>query len=155
MRPKITTEDVAPTINQSIDMSSSIATEDIDHPNVDIVTDIDPNGQYIRDLDFMEEVVTFIVGKGGKFDPNPIIAGCNGQNLVIERGKPVKAKRKFLNTLINTVFSLDTQEYLDDNGLKQTKVETTHTPSLSIQLLVDPSGQKGMEWFANVQHGTY
>lgn len=155
-RPKITTENVAPTIEGTIDISSNIAMEDIDRPDIHVMSDGDPNSKYIRDLAFMEEQVTFIVAKTkDKNDPDPIISGCNGQNLIVELGKPVKAARKFLNSLINTVMDISTSEYIDEQGLKQTRISTLHSPSLQIQLMDDPSGQKGFDWFARAQHGIY
>lgn len=156
MRPKITTEDVAPSIQNTIDLSSEIAKEDIDRPDLYVMEDTDHNDKYFKDLAFMEEVVTFSVGKTkDKNEPNPIIAGCNGQSLVIERGKQIKAPRKFLNVLISQVFDIDTAEYIDQNGLKQTRLDTVHSPALPLQLYNDPSGQKGFDWFARAQQGMY
>jgi hypothetical protein len=159
-RPKITTQDVAPTINHDIDLSSNIATDDIERPDLAIATETsmtDPvTRKYVRDLAFMEEIVEFVVAKThDKNEPNPIIAGVNGIPKVIERGVRYKLPRKFLNALINTVTDTNTHEYLDQDGLKQTRIETITSPSLQIQLISDPSGQSGMQWFAQAQHGAY
>lgn len=155
-RSMIDTSDVAPTLQRSMDMPSTTATEDLDRDQIHVATDMDPNDKYIRDLAFMEEKVTFIVAKTrDKNEPNPIIAGCNGQSVVVERGKPIKEARKFLNSLINTTMDIDTYEYTDNDGLKQTRIETLHSPALQIQLIADPSGERGMSWFTRSQHGEY
>lgn len=159
-RPKITTQDVAPTVKHSVDLSSSIAAEDIERPDLAIATDTSLNDpvtkQYVKDLAFMEDVVEFVVAKShDKNEPDPLIAGVNGTNKIIQRGVKYRLPRKFLNAMINTFSDINTHEYIDSNGLSQTRVEMTTNPSLQIQLLVDPAGQEGMAWFARTQHGTY
>lgn len=157
-RPQITTEDVAPEIDADIDIASTIAKEDIERPDLAAVTDssiTDPvTLKYIQDLAFMEEEVTFVVAKTkDKNEPNPILAGNNGNTKPISLGVVVKMARKFLDSIINTVTETSTQEYMDDAGLKQTRILTHSTPSLSIQIIDDPSMLKGREWFAARQYG--
>lgn len=156
-RPKITTSDVAPTFQATVDAHASIATEDIDRPEIAVVTGSSMNDpvtkDYLRDLAFMEDIIEFIVAKTkDKNDPNPIIAGNSGQMRVIELGKRHRMARKFLDSLINTVVDISTSEYTDDQGLRQTKITQIFTPSLQIQIINDPSPY-GMEWFARAQHG--
>lgn len=151
-RPKITTSDVAPQISHDIDLSSNIATEDIERPDLAIATDTsmdDPNtNKYVRDLAFMEDIVEFVVGKTkDKNEPDPIIAGVNGISRVIKRDAVQRLPRKFLNALISTTTDVDTVEFVDEKGLQQTRIQTVTTPALQIQLLSDPRGRDGIEWF--------
>lgn len=157
-RPQISTTDVAPTLSADIDANSSIQSSDVEKPDIALAINTDINdpvtNKYIKDLGFMEEVVEFVVGKTrDKNDPDPIIAGVNGIMRVIKLGEPQKLPRKFLNVLINTVVDVTTHEYVDEDGLKQTRMQTQGMPSLQIQILNDPSGVKGMQWFAAAQHG--
>lgn len=159
-RPQITTKDVAPTIKNDVDLASTIAFDDIERPDLAIATDTsmqDPvTLRYAKDLAFMEEEVTFMVAKThDKSAADPLVVGVNGQNRVIKRGERYTMARKFLNAMISTFTDVDTHEYVDKNGLSQTRVETVTNPSLQIQVLNDPAGQIGMEWFARAQHGTY
>lgn len=159
-RPQITTKDVAPTIVNKVDLASDIALGDIDRPDLAIATDTsmdDPvTKKYAQDLAFMEQEVEFmILPTTDKSAPNPLILGVNGVNRVAYRGQIYKMARKFLNTAINTFTDVNTEEYTDGKGLSQTRVGTITTPALQIQVLNDPAGQVGMEWFAKAQHGTY
>lgn len=159
-RPQITTKDVAPTIVKNVDLASNIALEDIDRPDLAIATETsmdDPvTAKYAKDLAFMEQEVEFILHPTqDKTAPNPIVVGVNGINRVIYRNQRYKLARKFINAMISTVTDVNTHEYKDGQGLSQTRVETITTPSLQIQVLNDPAGAVGMEWFARAQHGTY
>ncbi len=159
-RPQITTKDVAPTIVNDVDLASTIAKEDIDRPDLAIATDTSMSDpvtlKYVNDLKFMEDEVEFMLQKtSDKTAPNPIVAGVNGQNRTIYRGERYKLARKFLNAMISTLTDVSTYEYVDSNGLSQTRVETVTTPALQIQLLNDPAGEVGFNWFARAQHGTY
>ena len=159
-RPQITTKDVAPTITNQVDLASTIALEDIDRPDLIIATQTSMNdpvtAKYAHDLAFMEQEVTFTVMKtADKSAPNPIIVGVNGPTKTVWRGERYTMARKFLNAMISTFTDVDTHEYIDHQGLSQTRVETVTTPSLQIQVLNDPAGAEGMAWFAKAQHGTY
>lgn len=159
-RPQITTKDVAPTIVNHVDLASTIALEDIERPDLAIATDTsmdDPvTAKYAKDLAFMEQEVDFILHPTqDKTAPNPIVVGVNGVNRVVYRNQRYKMARKFLNAMIATLTDVNTHEYIDANGLSQTRVETVTTPALQIQVLNDPAGPVGFEWFARAQHGTY
>lgn len=159
-RPQITTKDVAPTIVNDVDLASTIALGDIDRPDLAIATETsmdDPvTAKYAKDLAFMEQEVEFmLLPTQDKTAPNPIVVGVNGINRAVYRNQRYKLARKFLNAMISTLTDVNTHEYKDEKGLSQTRVETITTPSLQIQVLNDPAGQVGMEWFARAQHGTY
>jgi len=159
-RPQITTKDVAPTIVNDVDLSSKIAAEDIDRPDLAIATDTNMNdpvtAKYVADLAFMEQEVEFMVQKTpDKTAADPLVVGVNGVTRVVKRGDRYKMARKFLNAMISTHTEVGTHEYIDSNGLSQTRVETITTPSLQIQILNDPAGAEGFNWFARAQHGTY
>lgn len=159
-RPQITTKDVAPAIVSDIDIASTISLEDIERPDLIIATDTsmkDPvTAKYLHDLAFMEQEVDFTVLKtADKTAADPLVVGVNGVNKVLRRGERYKLARKFLNAMISTFTDVNTHEYIDSKGLSQTRVETVTTPALQIQILNDPAGAEGMEWFARAQHGTY
>ena len=155
-KPKITTEDVNFSTEHIIDVSAPTIAE-IDRPDLTVASE-NTSSNYYEDLDFMEQVVSFAVARtSDKNEPNPIQSGVNGEHKLIYRGVTYKLPRKFLNALINSTSSIDTEEFLDHNGLRQTRVITTTTPSLTIQYLPDgmpdPAGAKGVKWFANAYHG--
>ena len=159
-RPQITTKDVAPTIINDVDLASTIAKDDIDRPDLSIATETsmqDPvTLKYIKDLMFMEDEVEFmLLETDNSSAADPIVAGVNGVNKIVKRGVQYKMARKFLNSMISTLTSVDTHEYKDEKGLSQTRVQTRTTPALQIQLLNDPAGADGFAWFARAQHGTY
>jgi hypothetical protein len=143
-----------------VDLASDIKLAEIDRPDLIIATDTNMNdpvtAKYAHDLAFMEQEVEFMVLKtADKTAPNPLVVGVNGPFMTIWRGKRYTAARKFLNAMISTFTDVDTHEYIDEKGLSQTRVETVTSPSLQIQVLNDPAGVEGMEWFARAQHGTY
>jgi len=160
-RPKITTADVAPTINNTVETADArVRNEDLDRPDLAIATQTSMNDpvtrKYVDDLAFMEQEVEFVIAKThDKNDPNPIIAGVNGVSKVIQRGLRYKLPRKFLNVLLNSFTDVSTHEYIDKDGLSQTRIETITNPSLQVQVLHDPAGAEGMAWFARTQHGAY
>lgn len=159
-RPQITTKDVAPTITNQVDLASTIALEDIDRPDLAIATDTSMNdpvtAKYAHDLAFMEQEVTFIIAKThDKSAPDPLVLGVNGPSRTVYRGQRYTLPRKYLNSAINTFTDVNTHEYIDGNGLSQTRLETITNPSLQIQILHDPAGAEGMDWFARAQHGSY
>lgn len=159
-RPQITTKDVAPTITNNVDLSSKIKLDDIERPDLAIVTDDALNNpvmaKYMQDLAFMEQEVEFTVMKtADKTAADPLVVGVNGVNKIVKRGERYKMPRKFINAMISTFTDVGTHEYIDKDGLSQTRVETITTPALQIQILNDPAGADGFNWFAQAQHGTY
>jgi|JI10StandDraft_1071094.scaffolds.fasta_scaffold99871_4 hypothetical protein len=155
-KPKITTADVADVKESIIDPSNPII-EQIERPDL-LVSSENTSDKYFEDLAFMEQKVSFTVSAShDKNEPNPILAGVNGETHCIYRGVKHVLPRKFLNALINTVTDVETFETLDSSGLRQTQFKTTSKPSLSIQYLPDgmqdPAGDKGYKWFAKLYHG--
>ena len=159
-RPQIATKDVAPTITHNVDLSSKIDLDDIERPDLAIATDTSMNDpvtlKYAQDLAFMEQEVEFTVMKtADKTAADPLVVGVNGVNKIVKRGERYKMPRKFINAMISTFTDVGTHEYIDKDGLSQTRVETITTPALQIQILNDPAGADGFNWFAQAQHGTY
>lgn len=159
-RPQITTKDVAPTITHNVDLSSKIDLDNIERPDLAIATDTSMSDpvtlKYAQDLAFMEQEVEFTVMKtADKTAADPLVVGVNGVNKIVKRGERYKMPRKFINAMISTFTDVGTHEYVDKDGLSQTRVETITTPALQIQILNDPAGADGFNWFARAQHGTY
>jgi hypothetical protein len=157
----INTNDVAEPKNTNIDLHSSIPEQQVyatlQDLNFATVTDEslkDANiKKYARDLAFMEQKVTFVVQPGSK-DESPVLTlGVNGQNVHVTRGQPVRAARKFLNTLFTFTHEMSTEQYVDENGLTQTKVKRKQQPAYPVSLLEDT--QEGRNWFAANQRVYY
>jgi hypothetical protein len=160
-RPMINTNDVAETQNTNVDLSSTKTTEQIyqnlQDANFAIVTDEslqDPKvNKYAKDLAFMEQQVVFTVARGAKEDPPVIVLGVNGQSVAVERGKPIRCARKFLNTLFTSIHEMATEQYTDKDGLTQTKSIKTQSPAYSVSLMEDTPD--GRDWFAQQQRMFY
>ena len=160
-RPMINTNDVAETQNTNVDLSSTKTTEQIyqnlQDANFAIVTDEslqDPKvNKYAKDLAFMEQQVVFTVARGAKEDPPVIVLGVNGQSVAVERGKPIRCARKFLNTLFTSIHEMATEQYTDKDGLTQTKSIKTQSPAYSVSLMEDTP--EGRDWVAQQQRMFY
>lgn len=159
-RPMINTNDVAEPKNTNIDLHSNIPEQQVydtlQDLNFAMVTDEslkDANiKKYARDLAFMEEMVTFVVQPGNEQDAPVLTLGVNGQNVHVTRGKPVRAARKFLNTLFTFTHDMSTKQYIDANGLTQTSVNRFQKPAYPVSVIEDT--QEGRNWFAANQ-GAY
>lgn len=149
-KPKITTEDVQNAQRAEMNFTSPI--EQIESPGLQINTNTD--AKYMRDLSFMEEKVTFVIGRSAnKGDPDPIILGNNGEQKIVPRGNPVTLARKFLDSAISYTEGIDTQEVITNSGERVTRVFKVAVPTLQLSVLQDT--QEGMNWFAskyNVQY---
>jgi len=160
-RPMITTNDVAEPVNTDIDLHSSIPEQKVYDTLADInfamVTDEsmkDANiKKYAADLKFMEEMVSFVVQPGSKDEAPVLTLGVNGQNVHVTRGQPIRAARKFLNTLFTFTHEMSTEQYVDANGLTQTRVKRMQQPAYPVSLLEDT--QEGRNWFAANQRSYY
>jgi len=151
-RAAIRTEDVGAGDSKDIDISSHVAEEDIDRPDLAAVSDADmdePHVQeYLKDLRFMEDILTIVIGD--TTDPNaenPVPCGVNGERKLLYRGQEYKIARKFVDSLIKREDAIKTQQYLDPDGCVQTKVITTPRLKYPISVLHDPAGETGRRWF--------
>ena len=160
-RPMITTNDVAEPVNTNIDLHSSIPEtkvyDTLAESNFAMVTDEslkDANiKKYAQDLKFMEEMVTFVVQPGNEQDAPVLTLGVNGQNVHVTRGQPIRAARKFLNTLFTFTHDMATEQYVDANGLIQTRVKRFQKPAYPVSVIEDT--QEGRNWFAANQRAYY
>lgn len=161
-RPMINTNDVAEPVNTNIDLHSSIPEskvyDTLAENNFSVVTDATIESEsikkYAKDLSFMEEMVTFVIQPGSKEDAPVLTLGVNGQNIHAVRGQPVRAARKFLNTLFTFTHEMETQQYVDPvTGLTQTRVLKKQQPAYPVSLLDDT--QEGRNWFASNQRSYY
>lgn len=161
-RPMITTNDVAEPVNTNIDLHSNIPESQVydtlAENNFAMVTDESLNDanvkKYARDLAFMEEKVTFVIQPGNKEDAPVLTLGVNGQNVHVTRGQPIRAARKFLNTLFTFTHEMETQQYVDPaTGLTQTRVLKKQQPAYPVSVIEDT--QEGRNWFAANQRVYY
>lgn len=152
-RPSIRSEDVSEgTHEHKVDLASTIATDDIERPDLAVVTGEDlksPNvAKYAEDLAFMEEEVTFIIGAGNDNDPIVIPVGVNGDLKYLNRGVEHTLPRKFLNELLSSAHSsVNTENYDDSEGAKQTRITKRTQHSYSVSMVKEPSAEKGWAWF--------
>lgn len=159
-RPSITSEDADGKENFSINADSSIATDDIDRPDLAIVTDESMQSptvsEYIKDLQFMEDVLTIIVNEvPDKNAENPVPAAVNGVTKFFKRGQEYRVERKFVDSLIRSEASVKTTQFKDDQNLDQTKIEVSHSLKYPISIIHDPADEKrhpsgqplGRAWF--------
>ena len=145
-RPKISTNDLAPAQEQTIDLASTI-----EKPEMAVVTDESLDSpylkEYLKELEFMKQEVEFVVAPSeDKYAPNPVNCGVNGDIRFLQRGQRYRLPRMFLNALINTVFRVETRVYKDANGLDQTEIKKIPTSALTISVFDDPAGETGRRW---------
>lgn len=105
---------------------------------------------YLKELKFMEEMVTFTIAETS--DPNaeievPVSVNC--ETKILKRGiyNPHTLPRKFLNALIAREGKVIVENYKDANGIDQTRTRVKYVPKHNIAILNDPSGAEGMKWF--------
>ena len=151
-RASITTNDVELRATQSVDLNSSIHADDIDRPDIITVTDDSLASpivsEYVKDLKFMEDILTFSIGE--TTDPNaenPIGAGNNGIVRRFYRGVEYKEARKIVDSLIKVEDRIKTVQYKDVDGVDQTRVDKVPALKYAISIIHDPAGDNGRRWF--------
>lgn len=148
-RAKIETQDVAGPDEQVVDLASTIerpetailvAGADMQNPATQ---------EYMRWIAFMEEEVTISIAlSDNPHAENPVTCGNNGETKKLERGRPHRIKRKFLDSLIKTTFKVVTEQYIDDNGLQQTRIRRKPASAYPISILDHgPNPQLSQRWF--------
>lgn len=151
-RASISTNDVEIRETSSIDLSSSILAEDIDRPELVVVTDeslASPTvSEYAKDLKFMEDLLTISIGE--TTDPNaenPVACAVNGEKRVFTRGAEYKVQRKFVDALIKVEERIKTVQYRDQDNLDQTRVDKVPALKYVVSIHHDPAGDTGRRWF--------
>jgi len=148
---KIETKDIGTDSPIERDLSSTKTEDDLAQISVVTGEGVDsPNmSSRIKELAFNEDKLDIMIGETS--DPNaenPVASGVNGVIKHFTRGQIYKAvPRKFIASLIKKEVRVTTKNYLDDDGLNQTK--TVHTPSIktNVQIIHDPAGALGSHWF--------
>lgn len=151
-RASIETKDVESAASTEILMPSGTATEDIERPDLVVVTDESINSpyvkQYAQDLAFMEDELTIVVGETtDKNAENPVPCGVNGDVRKLTRGVEYKLKRKFVDSLIKAEDTVRTVQYKDKDGVDQTKIDKAHALKYPLSIIHDPAGDVGRRWF--------
>ncbi|MCP5244877.1 MAG: hypothetical protein H6937_02455 [Burkholderiales bacterium] len=146
-RAKIESKDVATPPERSIDIGS-----DVETPDMSIVTDDTVESPHLKefmdDLKFNEDILTFTIAfDSNKYAENPVPAAVNGEERRFFRGQRYQAPRKFVDSLIKTIQSVELEHYDDKNGLKQTRIKTNNTAVYPISIHDDPAGPVGIRWF--------
>lgn len=160
-RPQIQSSDADLPESREIDLSSD---SPLDNEELHLMTGVSMEDERVKNiiseekamLDFMEEKVTFMIAEtSDKNAPNPVAAGVNGVHKHFTRGIVYTEARKFIDSLIKVTFAIRTIPYEDANKIYQTKVETVPSMVYPIQIMNDPSGQRGNRWFLHQQKNAY
>lgn len=109
---------------------------------------------------FMEEKLTFSIAETDDPNaPNPVTCGVNGVTKTFKRGQIYTEARKFVDSLIKVSRRVKTVNYKDNDGIYQTKIETTPSMVYPIQIIEDPSGMgpqdMGRKWFIHQQRNAF
>lgn len=140
MRREINTADIAKEVTEEVDFTSGA-------DGKRVMTDIDHiNKAYIDELAFMEEEMVVMVHESA--DPNsedPITVGCNGVFRQFFRGRPTRAKRKFIDCLIVKQGRVTTPEYVNGAGERARSIRQTSAHKYPFSVIEDRS-HKGAEW---------
>jgi len=159
-RASIQTSDVETPAATTVMMESDVATENIERPDLAIVTDESLQSpyvqEYIKDLKFMEDIITFSIGEStDKNAENPVPAGVNGAVRFFTRGVEYKVPRKFVDSLIKREDSIKTVNYKDADGVDQTKIEKVPAMKYPLSIIHDPAGDLGRRWFQHQQKNAW
>ena len=151
-RASITTSDVELRDAVSIDLSSSIHSDDIDRPDLVVVTDdtlASPIvSEYVKDLKFNEDILTFSISETTDVNAeNPVGAAVNGQVGKFYRGVEYKVPRKMIDSLIKVEDRVKTVQYKDADGVDQTRIEKVPALKYALSIHHDPAGEVGRRWF--------
>lgn len=151
-RAQITSSDVETASAHEVDLASTIKGSDIERHDLEsnMVSNIDnPVAQeYLKDLKFMEDEVTIVVGETtDKNAEDPVPASVNGEKRLFSRGVEYKVARKFVDSLIKAEESIQTVQYKDAEGVDQTKVIRKPALKYPLSIINDPAGEVGRRWF--------
>ena len=151
-RASIESNDVEQPAGSSIEMPSSVATEDIERPDLIMVTDENLDSpvvaEYAKDIKFMEDILTITIGEStDKNAENPVHCGVNGEVRRLMRGQEYKLARKFVDSLIKREDGVKTVNYKDDQGVDQTRIEKQPALKYALSIHHDPAGETGRRWF--------
>lgn len=134
-----------------IDLSSTLSADEIDRPDLAVVTDADLDTPHVKEYNrisaFMEDILTIRVAESeDPYAPNPVSCGNQGAIKVFTRGEVYKVARKFIDSLIKTSFRTRTVQYKDANGLDQTRIEQIPVHNVIVDVIEDPAGAYGRQW---------
>lgn len=150
-RSQIETRDARLPDKQTIDLSGGV-----DDVELAVVTDADVDkpwlAEYNKDLAFNEQILEFSIGRDSNpYAENPVPCGCNGVIHQLQRGKRYRLARKFVDSLIKTTFRVETEEFIDEKGLKQTRVHRIPAEAYPLSIHHDPANEDGKDvgkrWF--------
>ena len=155
-RIEIETNDIGTGSPVESDFSTTATADDLE--NLSMVTseslDSPILSAHIKELSFNEDKLDIIIGQTtDKNAENPVSSGVNGQIKWFTRGQIYKdVPRKFIASIIKKEVNIATKNYLDEDGLNQTKL--VHTPAFknNVQIVRDPSplASKWFEWMQRV-----
>lgn len=134
-----------------IDLSSTLKAEEIERPDLAVVTDANLETPHVKEYNFitafMEDILTVRVAESeDPYAPDPVSAGNNGVIKLFKRGEVCRVARKFIDSLIKTSFRTRTVQYKDKDGLDQTRIEQIPVHNVIVDVIEDPAGEYGRKW---------
>jgi hypothetical protein len=104
------------------------------------------NKDYLEALRFNEDILEIMIHEStNPNDENPVTVGNNGQTVTLDRGKPYRIKRKFVDSLIVKNTLVSTPEYTNNGGERAFKITQRSAMKYPFEVRNDPS-PKGREW---------
>jgi hypothetical protein len=150
-RASIQTSDVADEVSETrateVLMENQTATDDIERPDLAIVTDESMDSpavkEYAKDLAFANEPVTFSISPtNDKNAENPVSCGVNGVRKFFTRGERYTVPRKFIEALIVGETSVEVETYKDAKMVDQTKIVPKIALKYPISIHNDPANER-------------
>jgi hypothetical protein len=156
IKKTVESKDIGDPADQLIDMPSKVKTAEIERPDqTEMVAVVDedlnsPNlSAYVKEMAFMKQGIDVIVGEST--DPNAeqiVASGVNGNYRYFTRGKVYRdVPRMFIDSLLKRTGGVETEQYMDKQGVTQTRVNKSNAATYPISILKDPSGELGVRWF--------
>ena len=104
------------------------------------------NGDYLKQLAFMEEEMTVLVHESADENAeNPITVGNGGRFVQFWRGVETRARRKFVDCLIVKSGRVSTPEYVNGAGERARAIRQTSAHKYPFSVIEDPN-PKVPEW---------
>lgn len=106
--------------------------------------------------DFMKQKVTFVIHETEDENaPNPVSCGVNGVHRHYYRGQEYTDARMFVDSLIKCVRKVKTVNFKNAEGVDDTKLEVKHVLAYPLEIIEDPAGKLGRDWFKHQQRNAF
>jgi len=135
--------------NQVFDLPAAGKVGDL----IDVVKSVDTPRMKVKaaEMAFMDEYVTVqIADTGSPNEEQYVQLGNNGTPQFVERGKPQKIKRKYVEVLARAKRgAVQTPEFVDASGARSTRIVKTPTLAYPFQVIMDKN-PNGRAWLQRI-----